>query len=44
MGWIMWNGISSNDMGLVVERMPYRSRAKLRAQEYIIPGRSGVLH
>lgn len=44
MGWIMWNGVSSEEMGLVVERMPYISRAKLRTQEFVVPGRSGVLH
>lgn len=44
MSWIKWNGISSDDMGLVVERMPYLSRARMRVQEFTVPGRAGVLH
>lgn len=44
MGWIEWNGVRSDSMGLVVERMPGPVRAKLRTEEKIVPGRSGVMH
>ena len=41
--YVIFNGVSSRDIGLVVERLPDFHRAKRMTKEYVIPGRSGKL-
>ncbi len=39
-----FNGVSSADLKLVVQKLPARPVPKLRMQSYTVPGRSGSLH
>lgn len=44
MGNFTFKGKSSEDYGLVVERLPRRTIPRLRVTEHVIPGRQGALH
>lgn len=44
MGYISFRGIRSDDLGLMIEKMPSHKRAEVRHTEYEIPGRDGALH
>lgn len=44
MGYIIFRGIRSDTVGLMVEKMPSHKRAEVRHTEYEIPGRDGALH
>lgn len=44
MGYFVFNGINSRDMGLTVERIPVMHSPKKRITSIAIPGRSGNLH
>lgn len=39
----IWNGIHSDEMGIIVEKLPTITRPEERVNKYIIPGRSGHL-
>ena len=41
--YFLWNGVSSEDYGIVVSEYPVISRPKERVSQITIPGRSGVL-
>lgn len=41
MGNITWNGISSNSLGLVVEKVPNMDRPARKYDRYQVPGRNG---
>ena len=42
--YFIFNGVSSADMGLVIERVPNRTTARKKVETFSIPGRSGDLH
>ena len=41
--YFLWNGVSSEDYGIMVSEYPVISRPKERVSQITIPGRSGVL-
>lgn len=43
MCWIEYNGVSSQTLGVIVERLPDFHRAQRRVEEYSVPGRSGAV-
>ena len=38
---IIWNGISSDDLGLIVEKVPSYNRPRRKVDVYNVPGRNG---
>ena len=42
-GNIVWNSINSNDLGLVIERVPDLNRPQRKFQTYEVPGRNGLI-
>ena len=44
MGYIIFRGVQSDTIGLMIEKMPSHKRAEMRHTEYEVPGRDGALH
>lgn len=42
-GIIYWNGVSSEDFGIVVEEVPNLNRPSRKYDTYTVPGRNGVI-
>ena len=43
MGYFVYNGVRSEDMGLVVERYPAQPKPQRRVTKITVPGRNGIL-
>ena len=44
MNYISFRGVRSDDLGLLIAKMPSHKRARVRQTEYDVPGRDGALH